>query len=53
VRSRPQREEAPARPYRALSCRLGLRPGLDLEGALRLAGELEDAETLRELALRR
>jgi hypothetical protein len=41
------------RPYRLASRRLGLRPGVDLEHALRLAGELEDAETIRKLELRK
>jgi ribbon-helix-helix CopG family protein len=40
-------------PYRLPSRRLGLRPGVDLEHALRLAGELEDAETIRKLELRK
>jgi len=40
-------------PYRLASRRLGLRPGVDLEHALRLAGELEDAETIRKLELRK
>ena len=40
-------------PYRVASRRLGLRPGIDLEHALRLAGELEDAETIRKLELRK
>ena len=40
-------------PYRLPSRRLGLRPGIDLEHALRLAGELEDAETIRKLELRK
>jgi hypothetical protein len=46
---------APAsrRPYRLESRPLGLRPGIDLEHALRLAGELEDAETIRKLELRK
>jgi hypothetical protein len=35
------------RRYRLASRRLGLRPGVDLEHALRLAGEIEDAETIR------
>jgi ribbon-helix-helix CopG family protein len=39
--------------YRLESRRLGLRPGVDLEHALRLAGELEDAETIRKLELRK
>jgi hypothetical protein len=41
------------RPYRLASRQLGLRPGIDLEHALRLAGELEDAETIRKLELRK
>jgi hypothetical protein len=41
------------RPYRLASRRLGLRTGVDLEHALRLAGELEDAETIRKLELRK
>ena len=44
---------ASKRPYRLASRRLGLRPGIDLEHALRLAGELEDAETIRKLELRK
>ena len=39
--------------YRLASRRLGLRPGVDLEDALRLAGELEDAKTIRKLELRK
>lgn len=41
------------RPYRLPSKRLELRPGIDLEHTLRLAGELEDAETIRKLELRK
>jgi Ribbon-helix-helix protein, copG family len=41
------------RRYRLESRRLGLRPGVDLEHALRLASELEDAETIRKLELRK
>ena len=41
------------RPYRLASRRLELRPGIDLEHALRLAGELEDAEAIRKLELRK
>jgi hypothetical protein len=41
------------RSYRLETRRLGLRPGIDLEHALRLAGELEDAETIRKLELRK
>ena len=39
--------------YRLPTRRLGLRPGIDLDHALRLAGELEDAETIRKLELRK
>jgi hypothetical protein len=41
------------RSYRLPSRRLGLRPGIDLDQALRLAAELEDAETIRKLELRK
>jgi hypothetical protein len=33
--------------------RLGLCPGVDLDKALRLAGELEDDEVVRKLELRK
>lgn len=39
--------------YRLPSRRLGLQPGVDLTHALRLAGELEDAEAIRKLELRK
>ena len=38
-------------PYRMPSRSLGLRPGVNLDKALQLAGELEDAEIRRKLAL--
>ena len=41
------------RPYRLASRRLGLRAGVDLDHALRLAAELEDAAILRKLELRK
>jgi Ribbon-helix-helix protein, copG family len=41
------------RPYRVVSKRMGLRPGIDLDRALRLAAELEDEETVRKLELRK
>jgi hypothetical protein len=40
-------------PYTLPSRRLGVRPGIDLDKALRLAGELEDAEIVRKLDLRK
>lgn len=46
--------EAPAkRGYRLPVRRLGLKPGIDLDRALRLASELEDEETIRKLELRK
>ncbi|MFN2609851.1 MAG: antitoxin [Actinomycetota bacterium] len=41
------------RRYRLRPRSMGLRPGIDLDKALRLAGAMEDAETLRELELRK
>lgn len=40
-------------PYTLPTRRLGVRPGIDLDKALRLAGELEDDETVRKLELRK
>ncbi len=46
------RSEAKPQPYRLPPPqRLGARPGVNLDKALQLAGELEDAETLRKLRL--
>ena len=42
-----------AKPYRVPTRPLGLRPGVDLDKALSLAAELEDAETVRKLHLRK
>ena len=42
---------APARPYRLVPSKLGVRPGIDLDKANRLAGELEDAELVRKYEL--
>lgn len=44
-------DDAP--PYTLPSRRLGVRPGINLDKALRLAGELEDDETARKLDLRK
>ena len=41
------------RPYHVEPRRMGLRPGIDLDKALRVAAELEDAETIRKLELRK
>lgn len=40
-------------PYRLPSRRLGVRPGIDIDKALRLAGQLEDDELVRKLDLRK
>jgi hypothetical protein len=45
-------ERGPARPYRLRARHLG-RPGIDLDKALRWAAELEDAETVQKLELRK
>jgi hypothetical protein len=44
---------ADTRPYRVPTRRLGQRPGVNFDKALQLAGELEDAETMRKLQLRK
>lgn len=41
------------RPYRLRPRRLGLRPTIDLDKALRLAAAVEDDETIRKLELRK
>jgi hypothetical protein len=53
VRRGLESAEATPRPYRVQARRLGARPGVDLDKALALAGELEDAEILRKLSLRK
>ncbi|MGH2731395.1 MAG: antitoxin [Actinomycetota bacterium] len=40
-------------PYRLPTRRMGLRPGIDLDHALRLAAALEDEEIVRKLDLRK
>jgi Ribbon-helix-helix protein, copG family len=42
-----------ARPFRMQTASLGVRPGVNLDKALTLAGEMEDAETMRKLDLRK
>lgn len=52
VRRGIERREAKSRPYRLPPPqRLEARPGVNLDKALQLAGELEDAETMRKLQL--
>lgn len=53
VRRGLQSAGASSRPYRVRARRLGARPGVDLDKALTLAGELEDAEIVRKLSLRK
>jgi predicted transcriptional regulator len=42
-----------ARRYQEQTRRLGVRPGVDLTKALRLAAEMEDEQSIRELELRK
>jgi hypothetical protein len=51
--TRPDADADSAPPYTLPSRRLGVRPGIDLDKALRLAGELEDDEIVRKLDLRK
>jgi hypothetical protein len=50
---RDQQSAKTPRPYRVAVRNLGVRPGVDLDRALRTAGEIEDAETLRKLGSRK
>lgn len=47
------RSAGEAEPYRTPSRPLGLRAGIDLDKALGLASDLEDAEIVRKLELRK
>jgi len=52
VRRGLERGEVKPRPYRLPPPhRMGARPGVNLDKALQLAGELEDAEIIRKLQL--
>lgn len=53
VRRGFERGRGKSEPYRLRTRDLGVKPGVDLDKALRLAGELEDAETMRKLQLRK
>lgn len=46
-------EERTRRRYRLPARPMGVRPGVNLDRALTIAGELEDSETLRKLRLRK
>jgi len=41
------------KPYKVRTAKMGVRPGVNLDKALQLAGELEDQEILRKMALRK
>lgn len=51
VRRGFERGEATPKPYRVRPQNLGVRPGVNLVKALQLAGELEDAETIRKMRM--
>lgn len=53
VREGLRSRSKPARPFRVEARPMGVRPGVNLDKALRLAGELEDEEILRKMALRK
>jgi hypothetical protein len=42
-----------ARKFKTQSFPMGLKPGVNIDKALQLAGELEDAEIIRKLELRK
>jgi hypothetical protein len=47
------RGSPPSRRFRVQARPMGVRPGVNLDKALRLADELEDAEIVRKLDLRK
>jgi len=51
VRSGLRSDPRPSRPFKVVSSPMGVRPGINLDKALRLAGELEDEEIIRKLEL--
>jgi hypothetical protein len=51
VRAGLQSESRVSRPFRVVSSPMGVRPGINLDKALTLAGEMEDEEILRKLEL--
>lgn len=53
LRAGTRPDAADEAPYVLPSRRLGARPGLDLDKALRIASELEDEEVARKLELRK
>lgn len=53
VRAGLRSATSPASPYKVAVRSLGLRPGIDLDRALRLAADDEDAELVRKLQHRK
>lgn len=53
VRAGLKTDSQPSRSFRVHARPLGVRPGINLDKALALAGEMEDAEILRKLELRK
>jgi hypothetical protein len=51
VRTGLQSESRPRQPFKVVSSPMGVRPGINLDKALTLAGELEDEEIVRKLEL--
>jgi hypothetical protein len=51
VRSGLSSGPRPSRPFKVVPSPMGVRPGINLDKALRLAGELEDEEIIRKLEL--
>lgn len=53
VRRGLESQRGASKPYRLPTRRLGVKPGVDLDRALGLAAEIEDAEIRRKLDLRK
>lgn len=53
IRSGLSGSTSAARPYKMPTGPLGVRAGVDLDHALRLAGDMEDDEILRKIELRK
>jgi hypothetical protein len=53
VRAGLQTGPQPSKRFRVHARPLGVRPGINLDKALALAGEMEDVEILRKLELRK
>jgi hypothetical protein len=53
VRAGLAMDSRPSKRFRVHARPMGVRPGINLDKALTLAGEMEDAEILRKLELRK